>query len=324
MKGIAIRAVLVALLSSLFFTFTYVLNRAMVEGGGHWAWMVSMRFMITLPLLAMALPFLGGVASLRDELKQHAGTWLLWSTFGFGLFGICLTWAAASGPAWLIAGSFQITVIAGMLLSPLIYRDERRRIPLPALGVGLVVIAGVLLMQFAHADGALDAKAWLALASVCASAFLYPLGNRMLLLHLERNDSELGPAQRVLGMTLCSQPVWIALAIYAWSQVGWPSAIDLAMAAAVALTSGVIATLLFFAATQWVRRNPTALAAVEAMQAAELLFASLLGAAFLGEVWPQGWGLLGAVLVVVGIIAFSVLSVRSGPAPDVVATDRGA
>ena len=78
MKSVAIRAVLIALLSSLFFTFTYVLNRAMVEGGGHWAWMVSMRFMITLPLLAMALPFLGGVASLRDELKQHARTWLLW------------------------------------------------------------------------------------------------------------------------------------------------------------------------------------------------------------------------------------------------------
>lgn len=324
MNAIAIRAVLVALLSSLFFTFTYVVNRAMVEGGGHWAWMVSMRFMITLPLLAIALPFLGGFASLRSELQRHAGTWLLWSAVGFGLFGICLTWAAASGPSWLIAGSFQITVVAGLLLSPLIYRDARRRIPLPALAVGLLVIAGVLLMQFDHADGALDAKAWLALASVCASAFLYPLGNRMLLLHLERTSSELGPAQRVLGMTLCSQPVWWALAFYAWTQAGWPTAAQLAMAATVALTSGTIATLLFFAATQWVRRDPTALAAVEAMQAAELLFASLLGAMFLGEVWPSGWGLVGAVVVIVGIVCFSLLSARSAPKANVVATDRAA
>lgn len=324
MKSIAVRAVMVALLSSLFFTFTYVLNRAMVEGGGHWAWMVSLRFMITLPLLAMALPFLGGFASLSGELKRHAGTWLWWSTIGFGLFGVCLTWAASSGPSWLIAGSFQITVVAGLLLSPLIYRDARRRIPLPALAVGLLVVVGVLLMQWDHADGALDGKAWLALASVCASAFLYPLGNRMLLLHLERHGSELGPSQRVLGMTLCSQPVWLALAIYAYSEVGWPSAAQVAMAASVALTSGVIATLLFFAATQWVRRDPTALAAVEAMQAAELLFATLLGALFLGELWPQGWGLLGAVVVVAGIVGFSLLSARSAPKAVVIATDRAA
>jgi len=31
---------------------------------------------------------------------------------------VCLTWAAAYAPAWLVAGTFQLTVIAGMLLAP--------------------------------------------------------------------------------------------------------------------------------------------------------------------------------------------------------------
>lgn len=323
MKTRAIHAVLLSLLASFFFTLTYVLNRAMVDAGGHWAWTVVLRFIITLPLLAMLLPFLGGSRPLFDELRRHPRTWWLWSTVGFGLFGIGLTWAAASGPSWLIAASFQTTVVAGLLLSPLIYDDARRRIPLPALAVGLLVIGGVLLMQFDHAGGALDARAWLALAAVCTSAFLYPLGNRMLLLHLERHGSELGPAQRVFGMTLCSQPVWIVLGAYGYAVAGWPPLRQVAMAAGVALSSGVIATLLFFAATQWVRRNPTALAAVEAMQAAELLFAAILGAVLLGEAWPRGWGIVGALVSVAGIAAFSALSARSGPPAETIPTDRG-
>src|SRR5262249_4749793 len=55
------RAVAIALLSALFFTLTYVLNRAVVSGGGHWQWAVILRYLITLPLLAAVLPFQGGL-----------------------------------------------------------------------------------------------------------------------------------------------------------------------------------------------------------------------------------------------------------------------
>jgi hypothetical protein len=66
-----------------------------------------------------------------------------------------------------------------------------------------------------HAHGALDARGWTALACVLGNAFLYPLGNRGLLLHLERTGIGLKATQRVLGLTLASQPAWIALAIWA-------------------------------------------------------------------------------------------------------------
>ena len=104
-------------------------------------------------------------------MRAHPWVWLTWSGIGFTLFYVCLTWAAAFAPAWLLAGTFQLTVIAGMLLAPLLYRD-----------------------------------AWLALASVTVAAFLYPLGNRAILLHLERTDEASNATQRVFGMTLASQP----------------------------------------------------------------------------------------------------------------------
>jgi drug/metabolite transporter (DMT)-like permease len=307
----ASNAVWIGLASALFFTMTYVLNRSMVLGGGHWAWTAALRYLLTLPLLALVLPLQGGLGQLPRELRQHPRIWLLWGGIGFGLFCICLTYAASSGPAWLIAGSFQTTVIAGLLLSPLIYRDTRRRIPLPALAMALLVLFGVLLMQLGHFHGKLDASAWFALLCVLIAAFLYPLGNRMILLHLESSGTPLNATQRVFGMTLASQPVWFLLAVYAYHEAGWPSLSQVLQAGGVALFSGVIATVLFFKATAMVRDNPTSLAAVEAMQAAEIIFSTLIGVFWLNEEWPSGIAAFGIVIVIVGIVLFSLISARA-------------
>jgi drug/metabolite transporter (DMT)-like permease len=318
----AARAIFLALVSALFFTMTYVLNRAAVDGGGAWQWTVILRYAFTLPFLGLALPFAGGLGGLPAELRRHPKAWLTWSTVGFVLFGIPLTWAASSGPSWLIAGSFSATVLAGPLLAPFIYRDERRRVAWHALAVGLVIIAGILALQGTHAGGHLDARAWWAVGAVVFAAFAYPLGNRMVLLHLERTGTQMGALQRVFGMTLCSWPAWLLLAVVTWLTIGPPTPRVAMLAAGVALSSGVIATVLFFKATHMVGRQPVALAAVEAMQAAELLFATLLGVSFLGEAWPHGIAAWGAVAIVLGIAAFSWISTREKV--PVVEGDRGA
>ena len=321
-------AVAVALLSALFFTCTYVLNRAAAVDGGHWAWTASLRYLITLPLLWPLMRWQGGVAPVLRAIAAHPLPWLGWSAVGFVMFYIGLTYAAASGPSWLVAGTFQLTVIAGMLCSPFLYRDARARIPLPALAAGSVVVAGVLLMQFGHGGGSLDRDGWIALCCVAVAAVAYPLGNRGLLLHLERSGEALNATQRVFGMTLASQPAWWALALFALSTTGLPSMPQLWLAAGVALGAGIIATVLFFQATGMVRNDPTGLAAAEAMQAAEILFATLFGVLWLGEAWPQGRAAWGAGLVVVGIVVFSVVAARAAAgrprATRRLRTDRGA
>ena len=327
-RGVALAAVGIALLSALFFTCTYVLNRAAATGGGHWTWTAALRYLITLPIMLAVMPWQGGMRPVWRAIRAHPGPWLLWSSVGFVLFYLLLSFAAASGPSWLVAGTFQLTVIAGMLCAPFLYRDARARIPLPALAAGVIVIAGVLTMQVGHSGGRLDRDAWVALIAVAASAFAYPLGNRGLLLHLEKAGIGLNATQRVFGMTLASQPLWWLVAGFAFANTGAPPAGQVWLAAGVALGAGVIATVLFFQATGMVRNDPTALAAAEAMQAAEILFATLIGATWLGEAWPHGRALWGALLVIAGIVCFSIVAARAAAgdrqATQEIRSDRGA
>ena len=324
MRSNALKAVAIALLSALFFTFTYVFNRAVVSGGGHWQWAVILRYLLTLPLLAAVLPLQGGLGALPAELRTHPAVWLRWSAVGFFLFGLPLTWAASSGPSWLVAGSFQMTVLAGPLMAPFIYRDARARWHAGSLAIGVLIVAGVALLQLGHAHGSLDVDAWLAVGAVVFAAFAYPLGNRKILLHLERTGTRLGAVQRVFGMTLASWPLWLVFAAVTWATIGAPAWREVLLAGGVALSSGVIATVLFFHATERVSRQPTALAAVEAMQAVELLFAAAIGAVFLGEATPGPLAAAGAVAIVVGIGAFAWASSRETPATGVIDIDRGA
>ena len=201
--------------------------------------------------------------------------------------------------------------------------------PRAALGVGLVVLAGVLLMQFGYANGGLGRSGWILLLCVLAAATLYPIGNRLLLLHLERTGETLNATQRVFGMTLASQPLWLCVAAFAWHQAGAPPLPQVLLAGGVALSAGVVATILFFQATGMVRDNPAALGAAEAMQAAELLITTLLGVTFLHEAWPRGLALWGAALVILGIAGFAWVVARPGAGavaadPRVLRTDRGA
>jgi drug/metabolite transporter (DMT)-like permease len=320
-------AVALALAAALFFTSTYVLNRAIANAGGHWAWSAALRYLWTLPLLLPLMPWQGGTAPVHAAIRAHPRAWLRCSAIGFLLFCCGLTYAADSAPAWLVAGSFQLTVIAGMLLAPFLYRDARRRLPRAALALGALVFGGVLLMQLGHFDGALDPAAWLALAAVVVAAFAYPLGNRLLLLHLERSGESLNATQRVYGMTLVSQPGWLLVAACAAWQAGAPPAAQVWLAGGVALGSGVIATVLFFQATGMVREQPAALGAVEAMQGAEILFATALGVLLLGEACPRGWAAVGAATVAGAIVALGVLAGRRGAGDAAAArslrSDRG-
>ena len=182
--------------------------------------------------------------------------------------------------------------------------------------VCLLIVAGVFALQWGHAQGELRASDWLAMAAVVFSAFMYPLGNRMVLLHLEHSGAQIGATQRVFGMTLCSWPLWLLFAVIAWCTIGPPTLREALLAGGVALSSGTIATVLFFRATDMVRREPTALAAVEAMQAAELLFATLLGVLFLGETRPHGYALFGALAIILGIALFGWVSGRGAAGND--------
>ncbi|MBN2875369.1 MAG: multidrug resistance efflux transporter family protein, partial [Spirochaetales bacterium] len=252
-----IKAFALGLLSSLFFAVTFVLNRQMDVGGGHWIWTASLRFFFMTPMLFLILLPGRRYRATLAEIRAAPSRWLLWSSVGFGLFyaGICA--ASAYGPAWLVASTWQVTIVAGVLLTPLLERADRndsklvrRSIPLRQLVISLVILGGVVLVQVRDAGAGSMRDAVVGFTLVLVAAFAYPLGNRSMMRLLEGRLDTLG---RVFGMTLCSLPLWIALSLVALAIGERPTTGQYAQTFVVALFAGVIATFLFFKATEMVR-----------------------------------------------------------------------
>jgi len=300
------RAVLLGLLAALFFSVTFLLNRRMGLAGGDWGWMACLRFFLMAVLLGSAVTLRGEWPPLQRELTTNWPIWLLWSTIGFGVFYAPITYASINTPAWLQAATWQLTILMGLLLSPLLYTDDRRRIPIPALLTSTIIVIGVLLMQIdSIGQTHTPQHPWLSFVLILTAAIAYPLGNRSIMLHLERANVTLSVYQRVLGMTIASLPFWLLIAAASYRRAGAPTAPEVVQAALIALSSGVIATLLFFRATDLVRAHTTSLAAVEATQAAEVLFVLLGDVVLLGTAWPGRQAIIGITLVLLGIATYS-------------------
>jgi hypothetical protein len=133
---------------------------------------------------------------------------------------------------------------------------------------------------------------------VIVAAFAYPAGNRKT---MELARGGLDTWQRILAMVIASLPFWFVLSAVGAVHAGAPGGDQLAQSVIVAVVSGLLATALFFAATARVRRDPARLAAVEATQSGEVVFAAGLEAVLLGAGLPSpvAWG--GIALIVVGI-----------------------
>lgn len=283
----------------MFFALTFILNRSMNLGGGYWMWSASLRYLFMLPMLWLLLRRQKAAAAVVKQIRCRPVVWLLWSTVGFGLFYAPLSMASCYGESWFVAATWQITIVAGVLLTPLF----GSRIPVKNLLFSAVILAGIFMLQLPHLEsmessGSLKALALILIAGVC-----YPLGNRKMMAHCPAGFST---TQRVFGMTLCSMPFWLLCSVYALFTHGLPSFGQVVQSVSVALFSGVVATLLFFEATNLVRHNPKQLAIIEATQAGEVLFTLLGGILFLHDSLPTKTGFLGIGIVVLGMLLNSL------------------
>nr|WP_237690722.1 multidrug resistance efflux transporter family protein [Paenibacillus caui] len=295
-------------MSAFFFAFTFILNRYMNLAGGNWAWTASLRYEMMLPLLFLLAVWRGGIGPVIREIRSNPWGWMLWSFIGFVLFYAPICFASIYGPGWLTAATWQITIVAGLLISPLLEQQFRRRrlssayrssLPLPALGTSLIILAGVVLVQAGHGSSLSGKELLLGVLPIILASAAYPAGNRKL---MQISGGRLDATQRVLAMTLCSMPFWLILSGCAWMASGPPSQGQLFNSLLVAVFSGVAATVLFFQATQMVRKDPLRLAGVEATQSFEVVFTLIAEILLLSAPLPGLWGWIGLTLVVGGII----------------------
>ncbi|WP_226658778.1 DMT family transporter [Guptibacillus hwajinpoensis] len=306
MKEIAL-----GILASVFFAITFILNRSMELAGGSWMWSASLRFLFMIPFLLIIVLVRGNLKQVLREIRKHPLQWFTWSFVGFVLFYAPLTYAAAYGAGWLVAGTWQITIVGGILVAPLFFTTihtsegiikKRHRIQTRALLISTIILAGVVLIQWQKANDLSLDEIFIGILPVLIASFAYPLGNRKM---MELCEGRLDTFQRVFGMTLSSLPFWIILSLFAIPTAGLPSSGQLIQTFIVAISSGVIATTLFFIATDRVRLQQAKLASVEATQSTQVLFVIAGEGMLLSSPLPNTIAWVGIMLIIAGIILHS-------------------
>lgn len=262
-------------------------------------WSAALRYLFMFVLLLPILIQKKRLSFCIQIIKEAPLTWILYSTIGFGLFYAPLTFASNYGQSWLVAGCWQLTILAGILLTPLF----GKKLPVKSLLLSALIIFGVFLIQYEQASTISVRQACLSILPILVAAFAYPLGNRKM---MEVCDGRLSTLERVFTMTLCSLPFWIILSGFAVTASGLPGKSQIFQSFIVALMSGVIATILFFKATELTKHNSHQLAIIEATQAGEVLFSILGELLLLHGSMPNAIGMIGLGLIILGMVLGSI------------------
>jgi len=307
------KALILGISASFFFAFTFVLNQQMNVYGGSWLWSSSLRYIFMLPILFIIMIIKNQLYSVLNAIRKKPVQWIAWSTIGFGLFYAPLSFASSYGASWLVAGTWQVTIVAGAIMSPLFFKTIktkngtcriRNKIPRKFLLMSSIILFGIVLMQVEESRTVSGLKILLGIVPVILAAFAYPLGNRKM---IEVCDNKFNTFQRVFGMTLCSMPFWIILSFSGVLSVGLPNKEQIVQSLIVAIFSGIIATILFFKATDIVSMDIHKLAVIESTQSGEVIFTLLGGVFIFRDKIPTLIGFLGITLLVIGMILTSLI-----------------
>ncbi len=297
------------LLSALFFSSTFILNRAISLSGGHWFWTAALRYLWMTALLVGWLFLSGKGSQLVGAFRlffRHLFFWCLTGSIGFGIFYSLISFSASFAPGWVVATTWQMTILA----TPLVLFLFGKKVPLRALAYTLVIFAGIVAVNFGQAYQVSLRELFLGGIPVLVAAIAYPLGNQMLweaqrqgnrILPAIESDLLNNPFIRILLLTLGTVPFWIIL--YLGAHPPAPSPGQMTSTLLVALFSGVIATTLFLQARH-LATNSYQLTAVDSLQSCEVLFSLLGEIIFLGGALPTAAGCTGIILTLAGLTLY--------------------
>lgn len=311
-----LRIIVIGILASLFFSSTFILNRAMSLEGGHWVWSASLRYFWMIAMLAVWLIATGKARLGRDTLtlyRKHFLFWTLAGSIGFGVFYALITFSSMYTPGWVVAATWQLTILA----TPLVLLAFGRKVPLRAILFTLLIFIGVILINIEQASAAdIRNTLWGALP-VLVAAFAYPFGNQLVWEARHGNHPKIPqihhPAMdnaisRVLLLTLGSLPLWFILILTTAPPP--PSTGQILQTALVALCSGVIATSLFLYARHSAQ-STSELAAADCTQSMEVIFSLAGEAILLGNVIPGPLGWIGIAFTMGGLVLYVKLQAKT-------------
>ena len=303
------RLLAIGILSASFFSSTFVLNRAMSLQGGHWVWTASLRYGYMLVLLSLWLLVTGQVHILTGafrEFRRHCLFWTATGSVGCGIFYALLSFSASFAPGWVVATTWQATILA----SPLVLLIFGKRVPARGMLFTALIFIGIVLVTIEQATVSPSRDILLGFLAVLLASLAYPLGNQLVWEARHGTSGRVpridGPVidnsiGRVLLMVMGSIPFWITLIIA--TNPPPPSSGQLVATAIVAVFSGVIATSLFLQARHHAT-TPYELAAVDSTQSTEVLFALLGEVVLLHGSYPGFTASAGIVAVIAGLVLY--------------------
>jgi len=301
-----------ALLSSAFLSAGMIVNSLNAFNGASWAWTAALRYLLALPVLFIIVTFRGGLKSLMIVIKKIPLTFIIWGCLGFGIYYALLSYGVSIAPGWLVTAAFMTTVLAGIILAPLIYDDHRAQVSKKAVILSLALVLSLALMQLDRIKNIENVGLALASAAMAVvAAFLWPLGNRKMLLKLEKAEIVLDPMQRVLGMSIGSIPILLVLSVYGFCSSGMPTTTQLETSFLAVLLAGVIGSVLFFKAMQLAGKDYFTLLTVEALQATSVLFTLFGEMVFKHSAWPGFYGTIGFIFMGLILAAYGYISFKA-------------
>ena len=299
---------IVGLLSALFFSATFLINRAISLDGGHWYFSASLRFLYTLLFLGLGFVAFKGFGYFKEVIKEYFENFRFWTisgTIGFGFFYSLICYAADFSPGWVVATTWQMTILASLFVLAFFGQKLSKKIWF----FTFFIFVGITLVNMSHFDMDNLEPLFLGFFPVLIAAFSYPIGNQLVWEEKKKRKenaediSVIGNAfVKVFLLTLGSFPLWIVL--YFLTDATVPSSGQYFSVAMIALLSGVIATSLFLYARSHAN-TPSKLVAVDASQSGEVFFALLGEMIFLNAAFPNGIGIVGIVVTIVGLIALT-------------------
>ncbi len=327
------------LIASAFFSTSFVLYQLMSVQGGHWFWSASFRcfFMWLLLSVFILLQNKLNPSKLLALCKLFASHWLFWCVtggIGLGTYGL-LAFAADYAEGWVIAATYLFTVVASLVVLSFFGQSFQKKV----IVYSVMVFIGVVLanvgegLRHSTSQGT-DWHALLLFGALPAfiASFCFPLGNQLiwqaaqpkghsthptdaiskaannetskLLQKVPQVTSPLlsNPLHKVWLMSLGSLPMWLLLGVIV--QPPAPSVSQMTISFLVALMAGVLGTTTFLHARS-LAKQPQQLAAVDATQGSEIIFALLGGMLLLHTPMPSGLSFVGIALVIIGLVLFA-------------------
>ncbi|MFS0953668.1 multidrug resistance efflux transporter family protein [Enterococcus durans] len=149
-----------------------------------------------------------------------------------------------------------------------------------------IILLGIGVVEFQHLSFYNIKSMIFATLAVLTTAISHPLGNRQIII-INQSSGKLNTDERILAMLFSSFPTLLVCSSIGLIRSVFPSTSQVCSSCFIALCSGVVASYLFFLATQFVHKNLRKLAVVEAIQSLEVIFSVILGGLLLKDSSPN-------------------------------------